>query len=171
VNRRHALLAGGAAVGATALGWIVWRMGAAGGEEEPALWSLRFDAPDGRQVAMSDFRGRPLVINFWATWCPPCVREMPTLDRFQRDLATRGWVVMGIAADNPEPVREFLKHTPVSFPIGLAGFAGVDLARQLGNTSGGLPFTVVLDRRGRIRQRHSGETQYDQLRIWAEGIS
>lgn len=136
-----------------------------------AFWSLEFDTPDGKRLAMSSLRGKPLVLNFWATWCPPCVREMPELDRFHREHGAQGWQVLGLAADSAGPVRDFIARTPVTFPLVLAGFQGVELSRQLGNLSGGLPFTVVFGRDAGVLHRHMGETRYDQLAGWAKGIS
>ena len=145
-------------------------------EEKPAV--VGNPAPDftlkdlgGRAVKFADLRGKVVVLNFWATWCPPCVREMPALDRFHREFSPRGWQVLGLAADKAEPVREFLARTPVGYPIGLAGFGGIELSRKLGNLSGGLPFTVLFDAAGRVAHRHSGETRFEQLAGWAQGIS
>jgi len=140
---------------------------AGSGAEDP--WSLRFDRPDGGTLALANLRGRPLLINFWATWCPPCVREMPVLDTFARAQAARGqagWRVIGLAVDGPTPVREFLVKTPVEFPIGLAGLGGTELARQLGNTTGGLPYTVVLGPDGQVLHRKLGETNLRELQEW-----
>ncbi len=119
---------------------------------------------------MAELRGRPLVVNFWATWCPPCVREMPELDRFHREFAPRGWQVVGLAVDNLAPVRDFLQRIPVGFPIGMAGFAGIEIGRALGNTAGALPFTVLLGRDGRIAQRKLGETTHAQLAALAADL-
>ena len=169
-DRRGWALAGGVAVAAAAAGlaWSVWRQREAGPGD--ALWSASFDTPDGSQLAMASLRGQPLVLNFWATWCPPCVREMPALDRFARDFASRGWRVVGLAADQAEPVRAYLARAPVSYAIGLTGFAGIELSRRLGNLSGGLPFTLLFDHHGVRLQRHMGETSYEQLAAWAKGI-
>ena len=170
--QRRMLLGAGAAVGAAAAGgglWV-WRSAQPAPAAE-ALWALRLERPGGGQLDLSTLRGQPLLLNFWATWCPPCIREMPVLDRFAREYATQGWRVLGIAADNAAPVRQFLEHTPVGYPTALAGFAGLDLSRQLGNLSGALPFSVVLDRRGRIVQRHMGELRYEQLAKWAAAFS
>jgi thiol-disulfide isomerase/thioredoxin len=173
LNRRGWTLGASIAVtsAAAGIGWALWRQhaGASPGVED-GLWSLAFDTPDGKRLALADHRGHPMVLNFWATWCPPCVREMPTLDRFQRDFAAAGWRVVGLAADDLGPVREFLARTPVSFPIGLAGFGGVDLSRRLGNLSGGLPFTLLFGVDGSVLQRRMGESSYDQLAGWARGI-
>lgn len=175
MKRRRLLMAGGAVVAALAgVGAWTWRSRAtapAGAPTPADPWSLAFDTPDGGRLALATLRGQPLVINFWATWCPPCIREMPALDRFHRDFQARGWQVLGIAADPPSAVREFLARTPVGFPIVVAGFGGVELSRQLGNLSGGLPFTVIFDRDGAVRHRHMGETRYEQLAAWAEGNS
>lgn len=169
MNRRH-LLWGGSAAGAVLAGAGTWFWRERGA---PAIdpWSLALDAPDGSRLALASLRGKPLVMNFWATWCPPCIREMPALDRFHRDFSVKGWQVLGIAADSADKVRDFLNKTPIGFPIAVAGFGGIELSRQLGNLSGGLPFTVVFDRRGDVMHRHMGETRYDQLAGWAQGNS
>ncbi|MEY8689811.1 MAG: redoxin family protein [Leptothrix sp. (in: b-proteobacteria)] len=130
------------------------------------LWSQRFDRPEGGELVMADLRGKPLLVNFWATWCPPCVREMPLLDQTAKAHAARGLQVVGLAIDGPTPVRDFLKKTPVSFPIGLAGFAGSELARTLGDASGGLPFTVLFNAQGEAVQHKLGETHADELKGW-----
>jgi thiol-disulfide isomerase/thioredoxin len=172
-RRVWALAAGAATAAASAgVGWALWRQrgGGAGAEQGvvDALWSSSFESPNGGRLVLASLRGRPLVLNFWATWCPPCIREMPTLDRFQRDFAARGWRVVGLAADKLEPVREFLARAPVSYPIGLTGFAGIDLSRRLGNSGGGLPFTLVLGGDGAPVQRHIGEVSYERLAGWAK---
>jgi thiol-disulfide isomerase/thioredoxin len=167
--RRRWLLAGGATVVGAGAGLAFWQ------RQRPAepegFWSLSFDRPDGSRLALAELRGAPLLLNFWATWCPPCVREMPALDRFAKAQAARGWRVLGLAADKAEPVREFLARTPVSYPIALAGFAGIGLSRELGNEGGGLPFTVIFDRRGRIHARHTGEARGADLAAWARANS
>jgi thiol-disulfide isomerase/thioredoxin len=173
-RRRRTLITAGVAAVAAAVGAgsYLWQR-----RTEPAdtasaeLWTLDFETPGPQRLAMDSLRGKPLVLNFWATWCPPCVREMPVLDRFFRDHSAQGWQVLGLAADNADAVRKFLAVTPVGFPIALAGFAGIDLSRRLGNLSGGLPFTVLYDREGQVVKRHIGETQYDQLAAWAKGFS
>ncbi len=119
---------------------------------------------------MASLRGTPLVLNFWATWCAPCVKEMPELDRFARQFATRGGKVLGLAVDNPTSVRQFLARTPVSYTIGLAGFDGTDLSRRLGNADGSLPFTAVFNRQGAVMQRKLGTTKVDELNRWVAAL-
>ena len=134
------------------------------------MWALRFERPEGGELVMADLRGRPLVLNFWATWCPPCIKEMPELDRFHREFAPQGWQVVGLAIDGPTPVRDFLRRVPVGFAIGLAGLGGTDLVRRLGNAAGGLPFSVIFGRDGQVLHRKLGETSFDELAGWARNI-
>jgi len=116
---------------------------------------------------MQAFRGKPLLINFWATWCPPCVEELPLIDAFYRQNSGKNWQVVGLAIDQPSAVRSFLKRTPVSFPVGMAGLGGTELGKSLGNVSGGLPFTVVLGSSGAILQRRMGRVRPEDLDQWA----
>jgi thiol-disulfide isomerase/thioredoxin len=169
-ERRRALLVGGVAAAAAVAGAGVagWRLRSSGasGDRADALWPLTLDTPAGGELALSSLRGRPLLVNFWATWCPPCVEEMPLLDRFYLENSASGWKVLGLAIDQPSSVRQFLARTPVSFPIGLAGLQGTELGRTLGNQTGGLPFTVVIDAGGLIRQRKMGQVTPAELNRW-----
>jgi thiol-disulfide isomerase/thioredoxin len=142
------------------------------GEALPeGFWSHQFDTLPGTPLKLSSLQGRPLLLNFWATWCPPCVKEMPELDHFHQTMGAQGWQVVGLAIDGPTPVKEFLARTPVTFPIGLAGFGGTELSQALGNTAGGLPFSVLIDGQGRLRQRKMGATHFDELHQWAQSMS
>jgi thiol-disulfide isomerase/thioredoxin len=108
------------------------------------------------------------VLNFWATWCPPCVDELPLLDRFFVENARKGWQVLGLAVDQAAAVNAFLERAPVRFPIAMAGVAGIELSKSLGNLSGGLPFTVVLGSRGNVLQRKIGRIGIQDLHAWAQ---
>jgi len=132
-----------------------------------AFWAQQFDTPAGPALALSAFKGKPLLINFWATWCPPCVKELPELDRFAKEFAAQGWQTLGLAIDGPTPVREFLAKVKVGLPIGLAGFGGTELAAALGNEAGGLPFSVMIDAQGRVLHRKMGATTFEELAAWA----
>lgn len=169
-RRRRWLLLGSAGLAAAGVGaWLALHRRGAATDDGMALWPLSFDAPDGGILRAADWRGRPLVLNFWATWCAPCVREFPQLERFHREFGPKGWQVVGLAIDGPTPVRQFLRQHPVGFPVGLAGLDGTELARALGNERGGLPFTAIFDAEGRIVQRKLGETSFDELARMARG--
>lgn len=135
------------------------------------VWQQQFDTPAGTKLALSALQGKPLLINFWATWCPPCVKEMPELDRFNQAFKAKGWQVVGLAVDSPTPVKAFLAKVGVGFDIGLAGMGGTELSQALGNDAGGLPFTVLIDAQGRVRQRKTGGTSFDELAEWARAIT
>jgi thiol-disulfide isomerase/thioredoxin len=131
-----------------------------------AFWGQSFETPNGTSVSLASFQGRPLVVNFWATWCPPCVEELPLLDGFFKQHAVNGWQVIGLAIDQPSSVRNFLQKTPVTFPVGLAGLGGTELGKSLGNLSGGLPFTVVFGKDGTVAHRKMGKVTTADLSAW-----
>lgn len=167
--RRRWLLAGVAGAAALAGIALAWRDGhriAPQTEQEQALWDLAFPTPQGGQLAMRNFSGKPLLLNFWATWCPPCIDEMPLLNRFHVEHHANGWQVLGLAVDQKGPVERFLRQTPVQFPIALAGMAGVELSRSLGNQAGGLPFSVLFAPAGTIAQRKIGQLGAQDLQQW-----
>jgi thiol-disulfide isomerase/thioredoxin len=167
VNRRGLFVAAGAAAMAAGAGVAWWRYQPRGGESPGELWSMAFQTPQGTQLAMQSLRGKPLLLNFWATWCPPCVEEMPLLDAFYKAHSAHGWQVLGLAIDQPSAVRNFLQKTPVSYPIGLAGLEGTELGKSLGNLAGGLPFTVILGADGTVRHRRMGRVDESDLKQWA----
>ena len=150
VSRRRALYAGVAA--AAALGGAGAR-----GRGRPRARA---------QLAMGAFAGKPLLLNFWATWCPPCVEELPLLNTFHRENKANGWQVVGLAIDQPSSVRKFLARLPLDFPVGLAGLGGSELGRSLGNLTGGLPFTVVFGAEGRVLHRKMGQVTPQDLQKW-----
>ena len=176
--RRHALTAGVAVVAAAAgIAGSWWTshdksidsqtggMGATG--ELPELWTQTFETPTGGKLAMQSLRGKPLLINFWATWCPPCVDELPLLERFYVENKAKSIQILGLAADKPEAVNTFLKKMPLNLPIGLVGMPGIALSKSWGNLVGGLPFSVMLAADGHVMQRKMGKLSESDLKIWA----
>lgn len=136
------------------------------------LWSARPVRPDGTPLDLAVFRGRPLLANFWATWCVPCVTELPLLDRFHaRQSVGNGWQVVALALDSASNVRRFLEATPVRMPLAVLDAAAYDLHRRLGNTQGGLPFTVVHDAQGRVALRHLGAVDQGMLDSWVAALN
>jgi thiol-disulfide isomerase/thioredoxin len=163
-SQRRWLLAGAVAALAGA-GLATWRYRLHEPEEGAlaALWALEAELPSGAVYKFSPLKGKPLVVNFWATWCPPCVEEMPLLDAFFRQNVSKGWQMVGLAADNAQAVTKFLGKMPVQFPTPLAGLAGIELSRTLGNLTGALPFTVVINSQGKIALRHMGKLSAEQI--------
>ncbi len=170
VSRRGWLAAAvgvGAALGGAGLAWRrESKLSQALSEVETALWQQQFTQVNGAALPMSGFMGRHLVLNFWATWCPPCIDELPLLNAFFNENKAKSWQVLGLAVDQSEPVKRFLTHSPLSFPVALAGFPGVELSRSLGNLSGGLPFTVVFGPAGNVLHRKMGKVSADDLSAW-----
>ena len=132
------------------------------------FWELVFESPNGKSLSMAGLRGKPLLVNFWATWCPPCVEELPLIDRFYQENSKNGWQVLGLAVDQRVAVNGFLAKMPLSFPVALAGMSGVDLSKSLGNLSGGLPFTVVIGSRGGVLHRKMGRVSLSDLNAWTK---
>ena len=135
-------------------------------EAENHFWGQQFARLDGVVLATSTFKGHPLVLNFWATWCPPCVEELPLINNFFQQNKAKGWQVLGLAVDQAAPVSRFLAQSPLSFSVALAGFPGIEISRSLGNSSGALPFTVVFDSTGKVVHRKMGKLTADDLRLW-----
>lgn len=134
--------------------------------QELALWQMEFPTPAGPVLQVKALRGKPVLLNFWATWCPPCIDELPLLSSFFQENSSKGWQVVGLAVDQLAPVQRFLAQSPVSFPVALAGNVGIELGRSLGNVSGGLPFTVVLGSDGRVVHRKMGRVSPSDLQAW-----
>jgi thiol-disulfide isomerase/thioredoxin len=128
----------------------------------------RIELPDlaGKPTTLEQWRGRVLVVNFWASWCAPCREEIPGLLRVQQRFASNGVQVVGIAVDSVEKSRQAAGEMGITYPVLVGGLAVIDITRRLGNRAGGLPYTVVLDREGRLVTTHLGiisERQLEEL--------
>ena len=172
--RRRTLVATGLGMGAALAGigiglWLE-RPGSAEDAEAADVWNLKLPRPGGGEWSFSEWRGRPLLLNFWATWCPPCVTEMPLLARFYRERRASGWQVVGIAIDQEKPVQAFVEARGIDFPIALGGARGLALSQALGNTAGGLPFTVVFGSDARPRARKLGALDEALLEKWSVAL-
>jgi thiol-disulfide isomerase/thioredoxin len=131
---------------------------------DAALMSMPLFSLDDRPAFLAQYRGKPLVINFWARWCDPCRREIPDLivarDRFR----PRGLEVVGVALESdPAAVRKFAAELGISYPILLAKDNGFALLQAMGDAQGGLPYTVVLDGDGHIRARKLGALSHEEI--------
>jgi thiol-disulfide isomerase/thioredoxin len=133
-----------------------------------ALFAATLPNADNRAVALAGYRGKPLIVNFWARWCPPCRAEIPELIDFRA--AHRGQIeVLGIGIeDDARAVKEFAKVYAINYPLFVAGEQGIPLMKELGNTRGGLPYTVFIDRQGQIVGKKTGQIKAADLAAVAE---
>lgn len=113
--------------------------------------------------SVGEWDGKVLVVNFWATWCPPCRKEIPQFIALQREFGDRGLQFLGIAIDDPGMVREFVQSLQLNYPILVGEQDAIDVANAYGNLIGALPYTVVVDRKGTIVLTHQGEVSGHQL--------
>lgn len=163
-SRRTLLIGSTLSAAAIAGGLAGWRLLRPAPAEDAPAWrdSPWLDA-QGRTIDLSDWKTRVVLINFWATWCPPCVEEMPELSELHQRYQPRGFGVFGIGIDSPSKIAEFQTKTPVSYPLAVGGLGATELGRAFGNTGGMLPFSVLIDRQGRIAQRILGRVKLPEL--------
>lgn len=162
-RRRQWLVVAGVAVaaGVAGAGVHLWRT--AGDAPAEPLYTLRLPDLAGRVQDLDQWRGKVLVVNFWATWCAPCREEIPILVGLQEKYGARGLQFVGIAIDQRDKVQAFAREFKINYVVLLGGLETIDVSRQIGNRLGALPFTVVLDRGGRIVSRELGKVKEAQL--------
>ncbi len=164
-GRREALLLGLAGIAAAAAGFLAGPALLQPGrsKEDGLLLTASFPDLQDKTRQLSEWHGKVLVCNFWATWCAPCREEIPLLIAAREKYGPSGVEIVGIAIDNGDKVRQFSASFNISYPVLLAGAGGLDLMRRLGNSSGGLPYTVTADRQGAIVQRKLGALKPGEL--------
>ena len=166
-GRRELLILGGAGLAAAVAGFLagpaLLKLGGGAGEEGEALRAASFADLEGRPRRLAEWNGKVLVCNFWATWCTPCREEIPLLVAARQKYGPSGVEFVGIAVDNAPKVREFAASFKISYPVLLAEAEGLDLMRRVGNTSGGLPYTVITDRQGSLVHRKLGALKQTEL--------
>ena len=121
-----------------------------------AVLDARLPDMAGNMQAIGQWRGRVLVVNFWATWCPPCLEEIPEFVRMQSQFDARGLTFIGIAIDDVAKVRAFAEAYRINYPILVGNLEAMELSSVAGNARGGLPYTLVIDRSGQVRSQHYG---------------
>ena len=129
-----------------------------------SLFAERMPDLAGNQTSLAQWRGKILVVNFWATWCVPCREEIPDFVLLQREFGDKGIQFVGIAADQVENVAAFSGELRINYPLLIGNFGALDLAKKMGNRASALPFTVILDRTGRLVHRQIGVLKVVKLR-------
>jgi thiol-disulfide isomerase/thioredoxin len=174
VARRHWITAGVATAAGLAGAFVAWQKYQPQGVMDVAVqnfWGQSFEKPEGGTLAMEAFRGKPLLVNFWATWCPPCIEELPLIDAFYKANQSKSFQVVGLAVDQPSQVRRFLTQKPLQFPTGLAGMVGSELGVSLGNAQSALPYSVLFDAKGRLLAQKAGKLEQKDLDNWLKKVA
>nr|MBF0684897.1 TlpA family protein disulfide reductase [Pseudomonas sp.] len=134
----------------------------------PDFFSHALPDTSGVSQPLSQWKGKPLLVNFWATWCAPCVKEMPDLDRLSRQFS--GISFLGIGIDSAENIAQFLQKVPVGYTLLEARADGLDMMRDLGNASGGLPFTVIMSPDGKVLRAFAGQIDPEELARYLHSV-
>ena len=136
----------------------------------PPFHRVDFTLPDlaGQPRQLSEWDGELVILNFWATWCPPCTKEMPLFqDRYERH-AQQGLTFVAVAVDELAETRDFVDTFGIEFPVLIGQDDAIAVGREYGNRIGALPFTVVIDREGRVQETHRGEVTESDLEDWLQ---
>lgn len=134
------------------------------GSDAAALLGLSLPDTKGREQPLAQFKGKVLVVNFWATWCVPCREEMPEFVRAQHELGSRGVQFVGIAIDQPDKIDAFAAELQLNYPTLVGGYGAIELSKVMGNRLGALPFTVIVNRAGTVAHTQLGPLKEAQLR-------
>lgn len=162
-RRRFIVGATCAAIAAVATGVVLSRRDHVASRDGSTVLGMVLPDLAGHEQALAQWRGKVLVVNFWATWCAPCREEMPHFVAVQTRDAAKGVQFVGIAVDQPDKVREFANEVGVNYPVLIGGFGAIELSRTLGNELSALPFTIVVDRSGSVAHTQLGPLKAAQL--------
>ncbi len=172
MTRRHWLLFGLTGALAAGVGGLVanrrYSPRPAADAAVDTLFAQTYPDADGTPQPLAQWRGKLLVVNFWATWCAPCVEEMPDLQAVRDAYRSRSVEVIGLGIDQPAKIRAFRDNMKLTLPLLVAGVGGSELGRALGNPSGALPYTVLIDPAGQVAQRKLGQIKPTELRAWLD---
>lgn len=162
---RQIILVAVVALAAVAAGYGVnaWRLSGADRGAAEAVLASQFADMEGRLQSLSQWQGKIIVVNFWATWCAPCREEIPGFIRLQEKYRAHGLQFVGIAIDQRDKAQAFAQEFGMNYPVLLGGIDSVEMSRQAGNRVGALPFTLILDRKGRIVGRELGGLKESKL--------
>jgi thiol-disulfide isomerase/thioredoxin len=128
------------------------------------LYAQSLNDLSGKPQSLVQWKGKPLLVNFWATWCGPCVQEMPELSALANEEAGKRFNVIGLGIDSPSAMSEFAAKHNIKYPLYVGGMGGTELSRAFGNTNGGLPFTVLIGADGQVRKTYLGKLKFDELK-------
>jgi len=153
------------AVLALVVGFVLQQLGGSDNQSKSTPVQLDFSFPDmkGQLQSITQWQGKILVINFWATWCPPCLKEIPEFIQWQQEFQSQQVQFIGIALDDQQAVADYLQTVELDYPVLIAGDTGTELAKRLGNIINTLPFTVIVNQQGQIVHRQLGELSRAQF--------
>jgi len=166
LNQSRWLMVVAAAIALAAGAWVARTMlfaPSAAGQSAAALLGVALPDVDGKDQPLAQWSGKVLIINFWATWCGPCREEMPMFVRLQREQGANGLQFVGIAVDQTDKVRQFADEIGLNYPALIGGYGAMELSKTLGNSLMALPFTVIVDRAGRVAHTQLGPLKEEQL--------
>lgn len=171
ISRRRFVIAS-VCMGAAALfgGFALFRSRGTRARDGAAVFATTLPDLDGKETALSQWRGKILLVNFWATWCAPCREEMPHFVAVQSRDAGKGVQFVGIAVDQADKVREFVKEIKLNYPVLIGGLGAIELSKALGNELSALPFTIVLDRSGNVVHTQLGQLKARELDTLLESL-
>jgi len=165
-GRRRSLILIGGAVTAAAAGVALQVLTRNQSEDATAianLWALPLQDLEGKPQPLTRWKGKILVVNFWATWCEPCKEEVPALVRTQDKYDANNVQIVGISLDSAAKVQTFAKEFKIQYPLVIGSLESIEITRKLGNKAAVLPYTVVLDANGIVKARHLGGISAVQL--------